>query len=157
LQRGETALLIAAAANNTAAVDELLRRRADPNLHEKGGDTPLFVSLRRRFTSVAEALLRDDRTALKSAHGGHKDAAELVDAANKDLVRRISRAQAARRRLLAPPKPPPRRPCVDAVVYTMLGLCCVGVAAEVGSAFSDSASFFLLPLFALALMYSFRG
>jgi hypothetical protein len=161
VQRGETALLLAATSNNTAAVDELLRRRADPNLPDNTGDTALFASLRRRLTAVAEALLRDDRTAL-SAHG--KEAAKLVDAANRDLVRHIiARAQAAARCRRAP-KPAPRRPCLDVAVYTVLGLGCAGLAAvhdchppEVGSAFSDSASFFLLPVFALALLYSFRG
>ena len=181
LQKGQTALFVAARSNNLSAVEELLHRNADPNIVDRNHDSALHVSLRLRLSDIAEMLLLDRRTQRHNARnaGSNKKAIELVDPANERLVGLLlgdsahddgSGAESAAGGYLQRRS----RGAVlrDVFVYAVLGLICYCIAtvqqqhSQHGPAvllraaaqmFESGSSFVLLPLFAASLLYSFYG
>ena len=157
LQQGQTALFIAAQSNNLGAAKALLEQKADPNVADNNDDAPLHASLRLRSNAAAEILLEDPRT-MQIVNG--KNAIALVDASSEIHSALVAHRVAAVRRKKARRKRP-RHLVLDMFALTAAVAACycfsiVQQLPAVRSFFDAWASAFLLPLFTLVLVYSFR-
>ena len=158
LQQGQTALFIAAQSNNLVAARSLLKQKADPNIADNNEDAPLHASLRLRMNAVAEVLLQDPRT-MQVVNG--KDATALVDPSSEIHSALLANRAATVRRRKARRKRP-RHLVLDMFALTAAVAACYCISilqqfpAAVRGFFDAWASAFLLPLFTLVLIYSFR-